>query len=93
MKYATAAAFRQGLQTRLKQEAEAQGVSVDRLRKRVVFERLLARLRVVARGRWALKGALALDFRNPMRARSNSPRNRSESPKWVDGGPRLCNHD
>lgn len=70
MKYATAAAFRQALLARLKQQAEAQGVSVDRLRKRVVFERLLARLRVVAKGHWALKGALALDFRNPTRARS-----------------------
>ena len=70
MKYATAAAFRQALLARLKQQAEAQGVAVDRMRKRIVFERLLARLRVVTRGRWALKGALALDFRNPMRARS-----------------------
>lgn len=70
MKYATAAAFRQALLARFKQQAEAQGVSVDRLRKRVVFERLLARLRVVAKGHWALKGALALDFRNPTRARS-----------------------
>lgn len=55
MKYATAAAFRQALLARLKQQAEAQGVSVDRLLKRIVFERLIARLRVVPRGRWALK--------------------------------------
>src|SRR3954468_9878881 len=39
------------------------GVSIVRLRKTVVFDRLLARLLIVAPGRWHLKGALALDFR------------------------------
>jgi hypothetical protein len=36
----------------------------------VVFERLLARLAVAAPGKWALKGALALDFRLPDRSRT-----------------------
>ena len=43
MKYATPQAFRAALETRLKTE-EIDGVGISRLRKRVVFERLLARL-------------------------------------------------
>ena len=70
MRYETPAAFRDALLARLRRQAETQGVSVERLRKRVVFERLLARLIQVASGRWALKGALALDFRLPVRARA-----------------------
>lgn len=70
MKYETAAAFRAALLTRLRQQAQTEGASVDRLRKRVVFERLLARLVRVTPERWALKGALALDFRQPVRARA-----------------------
>jgi hypothetical protein len=41
-----------------------------RLRKEVVFDRLLARLLVAARGRWVLKGGLALDYRFGARART-----------------------
>jgi len=41
-----------------------------RLRKSVVFDRLLARLMVAARGRWLLKGAVALDFRLGERTRT-----------------------
>ncbi len=41
-----------------------------RLRKEVVFDRLLARLLQVAPDRWLLKGALALDFRLEERART-----------------------
>lgn len=63
MRYATANAFRTALETRLLSRARESGVSVVRLRKTVVFDRLLARLLVVAPGRWHLKGALALDFR------------------------------
>jgi hypothetical protein len=63
MRYATAAAFRQALEDRLKAEAAATGLGIARLRKRVAFELLLHRLVAVARDRWVLKGALALDFR------------------------------
>lgn len=63
MRYATASAFRIALETRLLARARESNVSIVRLRKTVVFERLLARLLVVAPGRWHLKGALALDFR------------------------------
>jgi hypothetical protein len=47
VKYASAVAFRAALEARLKtQQTDAIGLS--RLRKRVVFERLLARLLAVA---------------------------------------------
>jgi hypothetical protein len=42
---------------------QTDGVGVSRLRKRVVFERLLARLQEVAPGRWYLKGGFALELR------------------------------
>jgi hypothetical protein len=63
MKYANAAAFRQALDRRLKNEAERTGLTLARLRKRVAFELFLRRLVAVAPDRWILKGALALDFR------------------------------
>ncbi len=70
MRYRDAAAFRQALLTRLRNLAQQTGNPIERLRKRTVFERLLARLLSVAPDRWALKGALALDFRSPERARA-----------------------
>jgi hypothetical protein len=63
MRYATAAAFRQALDDRLKTEAMTTGLGITRLRKRVAFELFLRRLVAVAPDRWVLKGALALDFR------------------------------
>jgi hypothetical protein len=58
-----AAAFRTALERRLLNRSQETGVSLVRLRKSVVFDRLLARLLVVAAGRWVLKGAVALDYR------------------------------
>jgi len=63
MRYATAVAFRTALEARLLARARETGQPISRLRKTVVFDRLLARLLVVAPDRWLLKGALALDFR------------------------------
>lgn len=63
MRYATAAAFRQALEDRLKAEGSKSGLGIARLRKRVAFELFLRRLVAVAPDRWVLKGALALDFR------------------------------
>jgi hypothetical protein len=63
MRYATAAAFRQALDDRLKAEAAKTGLGLARIRKRVAFELFLRRLVAVAPDRWVLKGALALDFR------------------------------
>jgi len=50
MKYQTAAAFRTALERRLLEQSRDAGTSLVRLRKAVVFDRLLARLLRVARG-------------------------------------------
>lgn len=63
MRYATGAAFRTALEQRLLAAARQRDLPLVRLRKLVAFERLLARLVVVAPDRWVLKGALALLFR------------------------------
>lgn len=63
MRYATAAAFRQALDDRLKTEAARTGLPLARLRKQVAFELFLRRLVTVAPNRWVLKGALALELR------------------------------
>lgn len=62
MRYQSAAAFRAALEARLK-DAQSAGVGLSRLRKRVVFERLLARLQAVAPNAWVLKGGFALELR------------------------------
>ena len=63
MKYATPSAFRAALEQRLSTIAQQTRVPLVRLRKLVVFDRLLARLVVVAPNRWVVKGAVALLFR------------------------------
>ena len=70
MKYKSGAALRQALEQRLLDRARETGTSLVRLRKTVVFDRLLARLAVAAPKRWVLKGALALDFRLGHRTRT-----------------------
>ncbi|MGH2533367.1 MAG: nucleotidyl transferase AbiEii/AbiGii toxin family protein [Thermomicrobiales bacterium] len=71
MKYATGAAFRAALEERLRRTAAEQGdLALLRLRRLVVFDRLLARLLVVAPDRWVVKGGLALDLRLGDRART-----------------------
>jgi hypothetical protein len=70
MKYRSGAAFRQALEERLLFRSRERGTSLVRLRKSVVFDRLLARLLIAAPGRWVLKGALALDFRLGERTRT-----------------------
>jgi hypothetical protein len=63
MRYPTAASFRRALEDRLNRRARTTGEAIMRLRKNVVFQRLLARLLTVSPDRWILKGGLALDFR------------------------------
>lgn len=70
MRYEDATAFRQALEQRLKDRADGDGARLVRDRKRVVFDRLLARLLAVANGQWLLKGGFALDLRLSTRARS-----------------------
>jgi len=70
MRYATAAAFRSALEAQVRLQSQSGGPSIVRVRKAITFERLLARLLVVAPERWMLKGALALDFRLGIHARA-----------------------
>lgn len=63
MKYQTPTAFRTALEVRLLQHSRQRSVPLIRLRKQVVFERLLARLMVLAPGKWTVKGGAALIFR------------------------------
>jgi hypothetical protein len=70
MKYGDAPAFRQALEHRLKSRSVGDGAGLARDRKRVAFDRLLARLLSVAPGQWLLKGGFALDLRLLDRARA-----------------------
>ncbi len=70
MRYKDATAFRQALEERLKTRAQGDGAQLARDRKRVAFDRLLARLHAVADGQWLLKGGFALELRLPGRART-----------------------
>lgn len=67
MRYANARAFRAALEARLKNQATADEALnpalLNRLRKRVTFERFLARLQQIAPGDWVLKGGFALELR------------------------------
>jgi len=59
--YRTPTALRTALEERLRRQAHDTGVSLDRLRKEVAHQRLLARLVSAApTGSWALKGGQAL---------------------------------
>lgn len=62
-RYGTPAAFRQALEQRLANSARDRGTSLDRLRRRLVFERILVRLELDAPGFWVLKGGMALELR------------------------------
>lgn len=70
MRYESASAFRTALETRLLEQSGRTGLSLVRLRKSVVFSRLLARLLAVAPDRWVLKGGLAMDYRFGSRVRT-----------------------
>lgn len=68
--YQTPQAFRVALETRLATLAQERGTDLQRLRRRVAFERLLARLFVHEYPPWLLKGGYSLELRWPDRARS-----------------------
>jgi hypothetical protein len=61
--YVDAAAFRTALEHRLHNKSRQTSISIDRLRRRVVFERVLARLHTAEPGVWVLKGGMALEVR------------------------------
>lgn len=68
-RYASPEAFRMALEDRLRTLAAESDTSLDRLRRRVVFERLLARLEGTMPGQWVVKGGMALEIRMSDRAR------------------------
>lgn len=70
MRYRDAASFRQALEQRLQTTAAGDGARLARDRKRVTFERFLARLATAAPDAWRLKGGFALDLRLADRART-----------------------
>jgi hypothetical protein len=61
--YATAAAFRVALETRLNAIATAEKVDLQRLRRQISFDRLLARFFAERHGPWLLKGGYAMELR------------------------------
>lgn len=63
MTYATPAALRIALEQRLLNESNDSGISLDRLRRRVIFERVVSRLEAADPGHWVLKGGMALEVR------------------------------
>ena len=68
--YETAYAFRSALETRLRPIAQREGTDLQRLRRRIAFERLLARLFAHGDPPWLLKGGFALELRLRDRARA-----------------------
>lgn len=68
--YKDAAALRRALEARLKRQSDSDGTDLGRLRRRVVFDRLAARLSADLAGEWILKGGAALEFRLRDRARA-----------------------
>lgn len=70
MQYRTAASFRTALEERIRQRSATHGVDSQRLRKRLTFERFLARVQAPSDSPWFLKGAVALDLRFGDRART-----------------------
>lgn len=70
MRYADARSFRMALEQRLKDAAGGDSARLARDRRRIAFDRLLARLAATAPERWLLKGGFALELRLRDRARA-----------------------
>lgn len=69
-RYESDSAFGVALETRLAVQSRETRVDLNRLRRRVVFERILTRLEQSDPGRWVLKGGMALEVRWRDRARA-----------------------
>ena len=69
MKYDTPAALRMALERRLLVCSEESGIGLDRRRRRVLLERIIARLTAAEPGLWVLKGGMAFEARLPDAAR------------------------
>jgi hypothetical protein len=62
-KYATAGSFRRALEERLKRISHTDQIDINRLRRQISFDRLLARLFHDQAAPWVLKGGYALELR------------------------------
>lgn len=63
MTYESMGAFRQALEHRLLKQSRETDTDLNRLRRRVVFERILARLVADQPGKWVVKGGMAVELR------------------------------
>lgn len=63
MTYDTPQALRTALEQRLLTRSNNSKIPLDRLRRRVMFERIVVRLERAEPGRWVLKGGMALEVR------------------------------
>lgn len=63
MTYETPQALRMALERRLLTRSNETNIGLDRLRRRVLVERILARLHAAEPGQWVLKGGMALEVR------------------------------
>jgi hypothetical protein len=61
--YATAFAFRRALEDRLNVASKTEGVDLQRMRRKVAFDRLLVRLFAEGSPPWRLKGGYALELK------------------------------
>jgi hypothetical protein len=61
--YDSPQALRAALEARIRNESTETGISPDRLRRRVIFQRIVARLQRAEPGCWVLKGGMALEVR------------------------------
>ena len=61
--YSTAGALRKAIEERLKRTSQSDQIDLNRLRRHVSFDRLLARLFRVETAPWVLKGGYALELR------------------------------
>jgi predicted nucleotidyltransferase component of viral defense system len=69
MSYGTPEALRMAIEDRLNRQSLATGTGIDRLRRRVIFERVVARLSHAEPSKWVLKGGMALEVRLHDKAR------------------------
>ena len=83
MRYKTAAAFRQALEERLRQQSLGNQVALTRLRKMVAFDRFLARLSTRRPDAWLVKGGLALQLRLAERARTTKDIDLALTKAWA----------
>ena len=60
--FSSAKAFRASLEERLKTRARKEGLDLQRLRRQVAFDRLLARVFLEPEGLWVLKGGYAMEL-------------------------------